>query len=94
MVVFCVKNDHGHGKNAIRFRDPEAKDLLGSIARQNYLKPRAELEVEYKYVKAEEGGRTMGRKEVGELEKYHKEGAVSHWRIMRTVLPEGVWEMW
>jgi hypothetical protein len=94
MVVFCVKNDHGRGKSAIQFRDPEAEDLLGSIARQNYLKPREELEVEYKYVKAEEGGRTMGRKDVGELEKFHKEGAVSHWKIMRGVLPEGGWEMW
>jgi hypothetical protein len=94
MVVFCVKNDHGRGKSAIRFRDPEAADLLGSIARQNYLKPREELEVEYKFVKAEDGGRTMGRKDVGELVKFHREGAVSHWRIMRGVLPEGVWEMW
>jgi hypothetical protein len=28
------------------------------------------------------------------LERFHEEGAVSHWRIMRTVLPDGVWEMW
>ena len=41
-----------------------------------------------------DGGRVMGNADVGELEKFHEDGAVSHWKIMRTVLPEGVWEMW
>jgi hypothetical protein len=94
MVVICVKNDEGKGKKAITFREPKQKDLLGSIARQNFLMPRKEHEVMYEYVKPEDGGRMMGKADVGELERYHKEGAVSHWRIMRTVLPEGVWEMW
>ncbi|KAH7392338.1 S-adenosyl-L-methionine-dependent methyltransferase [Phaeosphaeria sp. MPI-PUGE-AT-0046c] len=94
MVVICVKNDHGKGNAAITFREPVQKDFLGSIARQNFLMPRAELEVEYKYVNPENGGRMMSKNDVGELEKYHKEGAVSHWRIMRTVLPAGVWETW
>lgn len=94
MVVICVKNDHGKGNAAITFREPVQKDFLGSIARSNFLMPREELEVEYKYVKPEDGGRMMSKNDVGELEKYHKEGAVSHWKIMRTVLPAGVWEMW
>lgn len=94
MVLICVKNDHGKGNAAITFREPVQKDFLGSIARSNFLMPREELEVEYKYVKPEDGGRMMGKSDVGELEKYHKEGAVSHWKIMRSVLPAGVWEMW
>jgi hypothetical protein len=94
MVVICVKNDEGKGKEAITFREPEQKDYLGSIARQNFLMPKEELEVKYKYIKPEDGGKTMSKNDVGELERYHKEGAVSHWKIMRTVLPEGVWEMW
>lgn len=94
MVVICVKNDHGKGKSAITFREPTQKDFLGSIARTNFLLPKEELEVKYAYVKPEDGGRVMKKTDVGELEKYHKEGAVSHWRIMRTVLPAGVWEMW
>jgi hypothetical protein len=94
MVVICVKNDDGKGKKAITFREPKQKDFLGSIARQNFLMPKKELEVMYEYVKPEDGGRTMSKTDVGELERYHKEGAVSHWKIMRTVLPEGVWEMW
>ncbi|KAF1939853.1 hypothetical protein EJ02DRAFT_244511 [Clathrospora elynae] len=94
MVIFCVKNDHGRGKAAVQFRDTVQSDLLGSIARQNFLKPQESLEVQYEYVSKENGGRVMGNADVGELEKFHKEGAVSHWKIMRTVLPEGVWEMW
>lgn len=90
MVVFCVKTSSA----PITFRQPRQEEYLGSIARQNFLYPKDELEVKYQYVPVEEGGRTMGRKDVGELEKYHEEGAVSHWRIMRTVLPDRVWEGW
>ncbi|KAF2023498.1 S-adenosyl-L-methionine-dependent methyltransferase [Setomelanomma holmii] len=94
MVVICLKNDNGLGKKAIKFRKPVKDDFLGSIARHNFLMPNEELEVKYNFVKQEDGGRVMGVGDVGELEKFHKEGAVSHWRIMRTVLPDSVWEMW
>jgi hypothetical protein len=89
MVIFCVKTSR-----AITFREPAAKDYLGSIARQNFLWPKDEMEVKYEFVGKEDGGRVMGKADVGELERFHREGAVSHWRIMRTVLPGGVWEMW
>jgi hypothetical protein len=91
MVIFCVKNDHGKGKKAIGFRKATSKDWLGSIARRNFLQPREELEVKFEY---EKGGQVMGKADVAELEAYHEEGAVSHWKIMRSVLPAGVWEMW
>jgi hypothetical protein len=94
MVIFCVKNDHGRGKAAVQFRDATYADYLGSIARKNFLQPQEALEVQYEYQSKGEGGRVMGNKDVGELEKFHEEGAVSHWRIMRTVLADGVWEMW
>ncbi|EUC38389.1 hypothetical protein COCCADRAFT_32583 [Bipolaris zeicola 26-R-13] len=94
MVIFCVKNDHDLGKQGIRFRNAKPADYLGSIARRNFLQPQENLEVKYEYVPKEDGGRVMGNADVGELEKFHKDGAVSHWKIMRTVLPSGVWEMW
>jgi hypothetical protein len=94
MVIFCVKNDYGRGKGAINFREPTQKDLLGSIARQNFLMPREENEVQYQFVSEEDGGKIMGAEDVGELEKFHEQGAVSHWKIMRGVVPAGVWEMW
>lgn len=91
MVIFCVKNDRGKGKKAVGFRKATSKDWLGSIARRNFLQPREDYEVIFKY---EMGAPVMGRADVGELEAYHEEGAVSHWKIMRSVLPAGVWEMW
>lgn len=91
MVVFCVKNDYGRGIAAIAFRKPTQKDLLGSIARGNFLAPQVPLELAYK-LKA--NASTMDIKHVHFLERYHKLGAVSHWEIMRTVLPSGIWEMW
>jgi hypothetical protein len=94
MVIFCVKNDHGRGKAAVQFRDAVYSDYLGSIARENFLLPQEALEVQYEYKSEGQGGRVMGNKDVGELEKFHEEGSVSHWRIMRTVLADGVWEMW
>jgi hypothetical protein len=95
MVVFCVKSSsQTDARDAIRFREPTEDDFKGSIARQNFLMPRGTHEIRFEYTAEEEGGRVMRRRDVGELEGFHKEGAVSHWRIMRTVLPAGVWEMW
>ncbi|KAF2184060.1 S-adenosyl-L-methionine-dependent methyltransferase [Zopfia rhizophila CBS 207.26] len=94
MVVFCVKNDHDKGKFALLFREADEDDWRGSIARQNFLRPKEELEIQFEYVNVKEGGKVMKKGDVGELEKWHQKGAVSHWRIMRTVLADGVWEMW
>jgi hypothetical protein len=91
MVVFCVKNDHGKGKKAIRFRQADDADFKGSLARRNFLQPKPDMEIKYE---SEKGAQVMGKADVGELEKWHKEGAVSHWRIMRGVIPDGVWELW
>lgn len=91
MVIFCVKNDLGMGKKAVGFREATSEDWLGSIARRNFLQPKEELEVEYVYNKDLP---VMGRADVGQLEAYHEDGAVSHWKIMRGVIPAGVWEMW
>lgn len=91
MVIFCVKNDLGMGKKAVGFREATSEDWLGSIARRNFLQPKDELEVEYVYNKDLP---VMGRADVEQLEAYHEDGAVSHWKIMRGVIPAGVWEMW
>jgi len=91
MVVFCVKNDDGKGKKAIQFRAAGPEDFKGSLARSNFLQPKLDMEIRYK---PEKGGSVMGKADVGELEKWHKQGAVSHWKIMRTVIPDGVWELW
>jgi hypothetical protein len=94
MVVFCVKNDHGKGKGAIDFRKAEPEDIKRSLARRSYLDPKPEWEIMFEYTDEAHGGKVMGKGDVGELEKYHEKSAVDHWKVMRTVLPESVWEMW
>ncbi|KAF2733821.1 S-adenosyl-L-methionine-dependent methyltransferase [Polyplosphaeria fusca] len=94
MVVFCVKNDHDKGKFAIHFRESDKEDWGESIARANFLDPKPNLEISYDFLAEKQGGKIMKQGNVGELEKWHKQGAVSHWKIMRSVLPGPIWEMW
>lgn len=89
MVIFCVKRETAAPAPSFSFRPPTPADLLGSIARRNFLEPQAALEITGEYVRGEEV--LAGE---GALERYQRGGAVSHWRIMRSVLPKGVWEMW
>ncbi len=98
MIVFCVKNVHDAESSkskgpAFQFRKAREEDFLGSLSRRHYLQPKEELEVPFTYTKPVEGEEEW-RLDTKELEKYHEESAVGHWRVMRTVLPDGVWEMW
>jgi hypothetical protein len=92
MVVFCAKNDLGLGRAAIHFREPTEDDFRGSLAKRNYLMPQPRLEIKFEYDGDEK--KVLKRGETSELEAYQNAGAISHWRIMRTVLPDKVWEMW
>lgn len=92
MVMFCIKGDES--KHAIQFRQATQDDFMGSLARRSYLQPKPEWEVMYEFVPEAKGGKVMGKKDVGELEKYHEASAVNHWEVMRQVLPEGVWTLW
>ncbi|KAF2803271.1 spermine/spermidine synthase [Mytilinidion resinicola] len=92
MVVFCAKNDLGKGGDAIYFREPTEDDFRGSLAKRAHLMPQAKLEIDFNYEVDKEN--VLKRGETAELEAHQNKGAVSHWRIMRTVLPDAVWEMW
>jgi spermidine synthase len=92
MVVFCTKS-----VRSIEFRKPRTEDYLGSLARRQFIPPDDELEIKLPDIG---GGRkwkpTDLLKQGGEemVEESHSEAAVRHWRIMRTVLPDEVWENW
>lgn len=93
MVVFCAKRDDGGaGGSAIGFREPTEDDFRGSFARRNHLLPKAGLEIAFDWRGA--GGDVLRRGATGELERFQEGAAVSHWGIMRTVLPGRVWELW
>ncbi|KAF2085546.1 spermine/spermidine synthase family protein [Saccharata proteae CBS 121410] len=92
MVVFCVPAGDGV---KLTFRAPLEHDFLGSIVRQRNLAPRQELEVSFEPDEtAVQEKRVLTKLNGWELERFQQEGAVSHWEIMRTVLPPKVWELW
>ncbi|KAL2868545.1 spermidine synthase [Aspergillus lucknowensis] len=93
MVIFCTKST-SPSQRALTFRDPVPGDFLGSRFRARYLVPRHEVDAG-RFEGVEAGGRAvLYDREVGLLHKYQDRGALDHWGIMRTVLPEKVWEAW
>ncbi|KAK4242738.1 polyamine aminopropyltransferase [Achaetomium macrosporum] len=89
MVIFCTKQPH----QQISFRAPNQRDLLNSPSRQHFLLPQHEVREE-DFVEGKEGEGILRRNETERLVKWHQMSALGHWTIMRTVLPEAVWEAW
>lgn len=90
MVIFC-KHPSSSDKT-LTFRQPLLADFLESGARQQYLFPKPELEIKKEIFELE--GPVLKRGQTRQLESWHRRSAVGHWRIMRTVLPDVVWENW
>lgn len=85
MVFFCRKN-----AGPITFRKPVEADFLGSGARREYMLPQHEISPEIFNDKVDvlRSGRTK------QLEKWQAQSAIGHWKVMRTVLPDVIWETW
>ncbi|KIV85006.1 hypothetical protein PV11_00747 [Exophiala sideris] len=85
MVFFCRKND-----KPITFRKPVEADFLGSGARREYMLPQHEIAPETFDTSVEvlRSGKTK------DLEKWQAQSAIGHWKVMRTVLPNAIWENW
>jgi hypothetical protein len=93
MVVFCTKS----ASQALTFRKATDADWMGSLSRREFIPPAANLEIKLKDIVGEdngEEGQILKRGDEGIIEKYHREAAVRHWGIMRTVLPDAIWENW
>ncbi|KAK4158411.1 polyamine aminopropyltransferase [Chaetomidium leptoderma] len=100
MVIFCTKQQqqqqqqHTDGDgDTISFRTPNERDLLNSPSRRAFLLPQHEVR-ETDFVDGEEGEGILRRNETERLVKWHAISALGHWTVMRTVLPEVVWEAW
>ena len=87
MVVFCKKTTR-----PLTFRRPVAKDLLQSQARAMFLEPKHEVLVD-DLLSGEDVG-ILWRNSTGKMMKWQGASAVGHWKLMRTVIPAKVWEMW
>lgn len=90
MVFFCKKSS----TTPLRFRDPEQRDFLGSKSRENFLLPKHELDPAIFSTVPPRGRSVLIQKEVKRLHKFQDRGALEHWKIMRKVLPDAVWENW
>jgi hypothetical protein len=91
MVVFCTKS----ATEPLVFRKAVESDYLGSLARRSYIPPADELEIPMAEIKGEGGGEQILKKgEEWRVEKFHQQAARAHWGIMRTVLPDEIWENW
>ncbi len=102
MVMFCRASTSGgwwFPSAPLSFREPVTADFLGSGARQGYLVPQHEISLESILTEAEEvldreDWDVLTRENRGRLKETQKKSAIGHWRVMRTVLPEKVWELW
>lgn len=87
MVIFCLKTPR-----PVRFRKVTPADLLQSRTRPHFLPPRHEVRDED--FLATGAVETLRRNDTKALESYHEKSALGHWEVMRTVLPDSVWENW
>ncbi|KAK4141124.1 polyamine aminopropyltransferase [Dichotomopilus funicola] len=105
MVIFCTKTDTNTNSDTnsdtnsgtvktITFREPTERDLLNSPSRQAFLLPRHEVTDADFLVEGPDAEGVLRRNETERLVKWHAASAAGHWTVMRTVLPEAVWEAW
>lgn len=87
MVIFC-RNSPG----PISFRRPIRADFQGSKSREHYMLPKAELELEFPPLLDRNNVLKLG--DEPRWAGQQAESAKRHWRIMRKVLPDVVWELW
>ncbi|CZT43110.1 related to spermine/spermidine synthase family protein [Rhynchosporium secalis] len=96
MVIFCHKPlpfSSSNPAQALSFRAPIEKDFLGSKARQAYLLPIHEVDREVFEWKEGDGG-VLRRNATERFRSWQETSARGHWAVMRTVVPEGIWENW
>ncbi|KAK6424501.1 hypothetical protein LTR95_016388 [Oleoguttula sp. CCFEE 5521] len=89
LVVFC-RNTPG----PISFRQPREADLLRSQSRRQYLLPNPDLAVDFPFRSSSQSAEVLEDGDVGKWRAQQQESAARHWRIMRTVLPSRVWELY
>ncbi|MCJ1388689.1 hypothetical protein MMC18_001538 [Xylographa bjoerkii] len=86
MVLFCRRTTE-----PFSFRAVTEADCLGSQARRYHLQPKHEIPADSF---GDGTGKVLRRGKTEALQRWQRESAVGHWRIMRNVLPAVVWETW
>lgn len=90
MVIFCRKSVEN-----FTFRKPVEADYLGSQFRKYEMQPKHEIDTALFNKRIEDGKiEILKREDTKRLEAFHRKSAVGHWRVMRTVLPDEIWNNW
>ncbi|KAF4976675.1 hypothetical protein FZEAL_6689 [Fusarium zealandicum] len=87
MVIFCRKTP-----GEITFRRPVPTDFLRSRTRQALLLPQHEVP-EQEFLAGDDTD-VLTKNRTGKVTKWHQHSAAGHWKIMRSVLPDTIWEQW
>lgn len=85
VIVFCTKTDE-----KVTFREPKEADYLQSLARRAFLLPKHE--VDESAFSADVG--ILRVNETEKLAEWHDQSALGHWAVMRTVVPNYIWQNW
>lgn len=85
--MFCTKAPAPY-----TFRTPMESDLLGSHARRRFLLPRYEISLEQYWGDNGAEGPILAQKNISVLDAWQRVSAVGHWGVIRTVVPNAVWE--
>ncbi|CAO1596886.1 hypothetical protein XANCAGTX0491_000714 [Xanthoria calcicola] len=87
LVLFCRRS-----AGAFVFRSPRKADFLGTQARKHHLLPRYEVDAAGFLGKGDAD--VVRKNNTHIMEASQMRGAVGHWAVMRTVVPDAVWESW
>jgi len=88
MVIFCT-----NAADKVTFRKPTETDFLHSGARKVFLMPEHEVD-EAIFIEVESDGGVLSRNDTERFKNWQQASALGHWAVMRTVLPDIVWENW
>ncbi|KAL8883148.1 MAG: hypothetical protein Q9192_007413 [Flavoplaca navasiana] len=90
LVLFCRQTP-----SAFTFRRPAEADLLNTQARKHHLLPRHEVDAAMFLDRGKGKGEQLVRKNnTYLLRESQLSGARGHWDVMRSVVPDAVWENW
>ncbi|KAF4595856.1 spermine/spermidine synthase [Ophiocordyceps camponoti-floridani] len=89
MAIFCTKSS-----SPLTFRSPTPADHLESETRKMFLTLEHEMLESEILSRHQDDATVLLRNDTSAVEKWHEQGALGHWAIMRRMLPASVWERW
>lgn len=85
LVFICTR-----ASTPVTFRAPTEADYLGSPSRKSYLLPKHEVAPS----RFQQRGELLTSASIKGLHAQQLQSAIGHWKLMRTVLPDAVWNAW